>query len=441
MSFTAVIVGRPNVGKSTLFNRLVGRRAALVAPVPGVTRDRREGDGRIGPLRFRVIDTAGLEEADPDALTGRMMAQTARAIDEADVILFLVDGRAGLTPVDRHFASALRQSNLPIVLIANKCEGEGGTAGLMEAYALGLGDPIPLSAEHGDGLGDLYDALAPFDIVGEEDGASEDLRIAVVGRPNVGKSTLVNRLVDEERVVTGPEPGVTRDAIAVRWAYEGRTIALVDTAGLRRRPKVTSPLESLAAQDATRALGRAAVALVLLDATEPIGRQDLTIAARTEEEGRAAVIVLNKWDLVEDRPATLRTVREQLASALSQAKGIAIIPCSALTGEGIPKLMPAVLRAFERWNTRVPTAALNRWLAEAADHHPPPLVAGRRVKLRYVTQVKARPPTFALFTSRPQGLPDSYKRYLTNDLRARFDLGGVPIRLHFRRGKNPYASS
>ncbi len=441
MAFTVAIVGRPNVGKSTLFNRLVGKRAALVAPVPGVTRDRREGDARIGPLRFRAIDTAGLEEAAPATLSGRMMAQTERALAESDVVLFLVDGRAGLTPADFFFAKRLRRSGAPVVLAANKCEGGAGEGGIAEAHALGMGEPIALSAEHGDGMAELYDALSPFAPDDGPEREEEDrlLRLAIVGRPNVGKSTLLNRLIGDARVIVGPEPGLTRDSIAVRWDYEGRTVELADTAGLRRRAKVDAALEKLSAADAGRTLGRAAVALTVLDATEPVGRQDLAIAARAVEEGRAVVVVVNKADLSADRAACARAVRERLDTALPQARGVDAILCSALTGAGTERIMPAVLAAFERWNRRIPTSPLNRWLADARTRHPPPRAAGGQVKVRYITQVKARPPTFALFVNRPAGLPESYRRYLVNGLREEFGFAGTPLRLMLRGGENPYA--
>ena len=446
MSFTVAIVGRPNVGKSTLFNRLVGRRAALVAPTPGVTRDRREGWARIGPLRFRAIDTAGLEEAAPETLEGRMMAQTERALADADAALLLIDGRAGVTPADRFFANRLRRQQVPVILAVNKCEGAAADGGIAESHALGLGQPIPISAEHGEGLADLYDALSPFEpaapgaaAAAAATAADEVLRLAIVGRPNVGKSTLLNRLVGEARVITGAEPGLTRDSIAVRWSHEGRAVELVDTAGMRRRARTVAPLDKLSSRDAERALGQAAVVLVALDATEPAGRQDMAIAARAVDEGRAVVILLNKWDLVKDRKATRTAVEERLETALAQVKGVPLVTCSGLTGAGAARIMPAVLAAFDTWQRRVPTAALNRWLEGAVAHHPPPLSAGRRLRLRYITQVKARPPTFALFASKPQALPESYRRYLVNGIGSEFGLAGVPIRLLLRAGKNPYA--
>ena len=443
MAFTVAIVGRPNVGKSTLFNRLVGRRAALVAPTPGVTRDRREGWAKIGPLRFRAIDTAGLEEAAPETLAGRMMAQTARALADADAALLLIDGRAGVTPADEFFANQLRRLHVPIVVAVNKCEGGAAEGGVAESHALGLGQPIPISAEHGEGLADLYDALSPFDSEAAPGaagrGKDDVLRLAIVGRPNVGKSTLLNRLVGEARVITGAEPGLTRDSIAVRWSYEGRAVELVDTAGMRRRAKTVAALDKLSSRDAERALGQAAVVLAVFDATDPASRQDIAIAARVADEGRALVILLNKWDAVRNRAAARAAVQDRLEAALAQVKGVPLVTCSALTGAGAEKIMPAVLAAFDTWNRRVPTAALNRWLEGAVDHHPPPLVAGRRLKLRYITQVKARPPTFALFASKPSALPESYRRYLVNGIGGKFGLAGVPIRLMLRAGKNPYA--
>ena len=444
MAFTIAIVGRPNVGKSTLFNRLVGRRVALVSPTPGVTRDRREGWARIGPLRFRAIDTAGLEEAAPETLAGRMMAQTERALAEADAALLLIDGRAGVTPADAFFANQLRRLQVPVILAVNKCEGSAAEGGIADSHALGFGQPIPISAEHGEGLGDLYDALSPFEAAVQSaaaaaPGADKVLRMAIVGRPNVGKSTLLNRLVGEARVITGAEPGLTRDSIAVRWSYRDRAVELVDTAGLRRAAKTVAPLDKLSSRDAQRALGQAAVVLVVLDAAEPVGRQDMAIAARVADEGRALVILLNKWDLVRDRRATRAAVKERLEATLAQVKGIRLVTCSGLTGASAERIMPAVLDAYDTWNRRVPTAQLNRWLADAVDHHPPPLAAGRRLKLRYITQVKARPPTFALFVSKPQALPESYRRYLVNGIGAEFGLAGVPIRLLLRAGKNPYA--
>ena len=446
MGFTVAIVGRPNVGKSTLFNRLVGRRAALVAPEPGVTRDRREGWARIGPLRFRAIDTAGLEEAAPETLAGRMMAQTEQALADADAALLLIDGRAGVTPADAFFAKELRRlagaDRSSRSTSARATRGRGRHR--RESCPRASEQPIPISAEHGEGPRRTSTTRSAPSIPRprgtlQEPGADDVLRLAIVGRPNVGKSTLLNRLVGEARVITGAEPGLTRDSIAVRWSYEGRAVELVDTAGMRRRARTTAPLDRLSARDAERALGQAAVVLVVLDATEPAGRQDMAIAARVADEGRALVILLNKWDLVRRRAAARAALQDRLEAALAQVKGVPVVTCSALTGAGSGAIMPAVLGAFDTWNRRVPTARLNRWLADAVDRHPPPLAAGRRLRLRYITQVKARPPTFALFVSKPAALPESYRRYLVNGIGTEFGLAGVPIRLLLRAGKNPYA--
>ncbi len=448
--FTVAIVGRPNVGKSTLFNRLVGRKLALVDDTPGVTRDRRLGDARLGDLRFTVIDTAGLEDADAESLAGRMRQQTEAAIRDADVSLFVIDARAGITPVDEHFASLLRREGKPVVLVANKAEGRTGMAGAYEAFSLGLGDPVPISAEHGEGLADLYGALAAHiggdeepDAEAEAEQAEDDhlrpMRIAVVGRPNAGKSTLINRMIGEERMLTGPEAGLTRDSIAVPWTWRGRALLLHDTAGMRRRARVQEKLEKLSVADALRAIRFAEVVIVTIDATSPFDRQDLQIADLAEREGRAVVIALDKWDLVDSPDEALRRLREEAERLLPQLRGMPVVPVSGLTGAGIDRLMTAVLKMHDTWNRRVSTAGLNRWLAGVLESHPPPAVSGRRIKLRYMTQAKARPPTFIVFCSRPEALPDSYRRYLVNGIRDAFDLPGVPIRLTMRKGENPFA--
>ncbi len=444
MHFTVAIVGRPNVGKSTLYNRLVGRRHALVDDRPGVTRDRREGEAALGPLRFTVIDTAGLVEAAPDSLQSRMVEQTTLAAEAADVTLLVVDGRAGITPDDRHFAGAMRRLGGAVIVIVNKCEGKAGEDGLLESYALGMGDPVAVSAEHGQGMSELYDALEPYggkgDIPPGEAAEDNPLKLVIVGRPNVGKSTLLNRLVGEERTITGPEPGITRDAIAVAWSHQGRPVKLVDTAGLRRRAKVIERLEQLSVDDTLRVVRLAEMVVLVLDAEIALERQDLTIARLVAEEGRGLVIVINKWDRVgRGRRALLAGLRMRLADSLPQVRGVPLVTLSALHGEGVDKLMPMVFKTYETWNKRVPTSRLNRWLEGAAQAHPPPMAAGRRIKLRYMTQIKARPPTFALFMSRPKALPDAYQRYLVNQLRDVFKLDGVPIRLLLRAGKNPYA--
>jgi GTPase len=440
MNFVVAILGRPNVGKSTLFNRLVGRRLALVDDTPGVTRDRREGEGRIADLEFRIIDTAGLEEAAPTSLAGRMLAQTEQALAEANVALLVIDAREGITEADRHFADWLRRSGKPVVVLANKAEGRAAQPGIGEAYRLGLGDPVPISAEHGEGLADLYERLAPL-----ADPTSpttpepqKGLQLAIVGRPNVGKSTLVNRLIGEERLLCGPEAGITRDAITIDWIWRDRPMRLVDTAGLRRKPRVESKLEQLSVGDALRAIRFAETVILVMDALQPLERQDLAIARLVAQEGRALLLAANKWDAVDDRSALMKRLRERLQRSLPQLLGIPVVPVSGLTGFGLDALMAAVSSADEVWNRRVSTADLNRWLAAAQERHPPPLVNGRRLRLRYLTQVNTRPPSFALFASKPGELPDSYRRYLVNELRREFDLPGTPIRLMLRKGKNPY---
>ncbi len=445
MNFTVAIVGRPNVGKSTLFNRLVGKRLALVSEEPGVTRDRREGEARLRDLTFTVIDTAGLDEAEAASLEARMQAQTERAVESADLALLLVDARAGLTPLDRHFADWLRRGSTPVVLVANKCEGRDSEAGRMEAYALGLGEPVPLSAEHNLGLSDLRDSIAEIiessDIASAAEAADEDkpLQLAIVGRPNVGKSTLVNKLVGEERVLTGPEAGITRDAIAIEWRYKDRPIRLIDTAGLRRRAKAVARLEQMSAADTQRAVNFAHVVVLLLDAEAPMEKQDLTIARHVVDEGRALVIAVNKWDLCADRAGAMKALSDRLERSFPQTRGVPVVTISALRGDKLERLLDAVLAAYEIWNRRIPTAALNRWLGAMIERHPPPAPGGRRLKLRYMTQAKTRPPSFAIFCSRPTKLPDSYLRYLENGLREDFDLPGTPIRITLRKGQNPYA--
>jgi len=445
VSFTVAIIGRPNVGKSTFFNRLIGKKLALVHDEPGVTRDRREGQGGLGDMTFRVIDTAGLEDALDDSLEGRMRRQTNQAISEADVVLFLIDARAGVTPLDRHFAAYLRKSPTPVILVANKCEGQAGQPGLMEAYSLGLGDPLPLSAEHGDGMMDLFSALLPYEQAAQALGEPEKqeeapLQLAIVGRPNVGKSTLVNRLLGEDRMLTGPEAGITRDSVYVDWSYQGRRIRLVDTAGMRRRSKVTEALEKLAVADGLSAVDRAQVVVLVLDADAVLDKQDLVIARRVIDEGRALVIAINKWDAAKDREASLQRLSDRLQTSLPQVRGIPTVTLSALTGKGVDKLMEAVFAVYEVWNIRVPTGALNRWFDFLLENHPPPLGKHKiRIKLRYITQACARPPTFVVFGAKVEELPDSYVRYMVNGLRQDFHLDGVPIRLHLRGGKNPYA--
>ncbi len=445
MTLTVAIVGRPNVGKSTLFNRLVGKRLALVDDTPGVTRDRREGEARLGDLMFRVFDTAGLETINDDSLAARMTRQTERAIKDADVALLLIDARAGVTPTDRHFAQRLRRGRTPVVLVANKCEGQSATPGLLEAFELGLGEAVAISAEHGEGLADLYDALAAR-ARDSEDAAdtaetAKPLQLAVVGRPNVGKSTLVNRLLGEERLLVGPEAGITRDAIAVQFTFAGRPIRLFDTAGMRRRPRVQDKLEKLSVADTLRAVRYAEVVVLVIDATVGLEKQDLTIAANDVEEGRGMVIAVNKWDAVTAPDKTLRAIRDRLSISLPQVRGIPLVTVSAREGRNVDALMRSALALAETWNRRVSTADINRWLEGAIAQHPPPLVAGRPIRIRYATQVKTRPPTFALFVSKPQDLPDSYLRYLVNSMRDSFALDGVPIRTVMRKGKNPFADA
>jgi GTP-binding protein len=454
MSFTIAIIGRPNVGKSTLFNRLVGKKLAIVDDQPGVTRDRRIGEGHLGDLDFAVIDTAGLEDTFDDSLESRMREQTEAAVKEADVALLVIDGRAGVMPLDEHFARRLRKGKTPVLLIANKCETRASELNISEGYKLGFGDPIPISAEHGQGLSNLYDAIRPF---AEKAGAAEPrgdaeleplpdddaeapkhLQMAIIGRPNVGKSTLVNNLLGRERLLTGPEAGITRDSIAVDWSWKGTPIRLIDTAGLRRRSKVVDKVERLSSADTDRALTYAHVAVLVLDANDMLEKQDLTIARHVVEEGRALVIAANKWDAVENKTEAMKKLRDRVDYSLPQVKGVPVVTLSAMTGKNLDKLMDTVLKVYALWNKRVPTARLNRWLEGTTQAHPPPLVAGKRIKIRYMTQIKTRPPTFALFAQKGEELPDAYHRYLTNGIRESFDLEGVPLRLYLRKGVNPF---
>jgi GTP-binding protein len=479
MTVTLAIVGRPNVGKSTLFNRLVGRKIALVDDTPGVTRDRREAEGRIADLTFKVLDTAGYEDVKDGSLEDRMRQQTELAIREADIILFMIDARAGVVPLDQRFAQVLRKAGKQVHLVGNKAESKSAEAGLVEAFKLGFGEPIALSAEHGLGLSELYSivsaaidkaeekqaaqaaedaAAGDLDMLPEVDvditpdmleGEGDDatlrwnprryLNVAIVGRPNAGKSTLVNRMVGEDRVLVGPEAGITRDSILVPWEWEGRTINLVDTAGIRRRSRVTEKLEKLAVGDSLRSIQYAEVVVLLLDATIPFEKQDLALADLVEREGRAMVIALNKWDLIEDKNAKLKELREECERLLPQLRGIPLVTLSGLTGKNIDRLMDAIFEIERSWNAHVSTSRLNRWLAGMLEGHPPPAVSGRRLKMRYMTQAKTRPPSFIVFASRPDAVPASYQRYLVNGLRETFDIQGTPIRLWLRGGNNPYA--
>lgn len=466
MSFTVAIVGRPNVGKSTLFNRMVGKKLALVDDTPGVTRDRRPGEAKLIDLRFNIIDTAGLEEAGPDTLEGRMRAQTEAAIVDADLTLFVVDAKSGLTPLDKTFGELLRRSGKPVVLVANKSEARGSDAGFYDAFTLGLGEPVPISAEHGEGMIDLRDAIVaaigddrafpepdeeaetnitlPLVAAGEEEEVepvydeTKPLRVAIVGRPNAGKSTLINRFLGEDRLLTGPEAGITRDSISVEWDWRGRVIKMFDTAGMRRKARVQEKLEKLSVADALRAIRFAETVVVVFDATIPFEKQDLQIVDLVLREGRAAVLAFNKWDLVEDPQAVLAELREKTERLLPQARGLRAVPISGQTGYGLDKLMQNIIDTDKVWNMRISTARLNRWLESVQTQHPPPAVSGRRLKLKYMTQVKARPPAFMVSCTRPEALPESYVRYLINGLRNDFQMPGVPIRVHFKAGENPF---
>ena len=469
------IVGRPNVGKSTLYNRLTGTRDALVSDLPGLTRDRRDGDALVMTHTLRIVDTAGLEEAHRGTIADRMRRQTETAIEAADLVLFVIDARAGVVADDETFAEIARRSGRPVILVANKCEGRKGDAGVLDAYSLGFGDPVPVSAEHGEGFDDLELAMVrqlglplpkatsrrrkrgrdwqddePFEEPPPEaetetgDAAAIDpnrpIRMAIVGRPNAGKSTLVNALLGEERMITGPEPGLTRDSIASEFDWQGRAFTIYDTAGLRRKARITEMAEKLSASDTVRALRYAEVVVLLIDPDRPFEHQDMTIADMALDEGRALVIAINKWDLVEDKQKKLADLREELETSLSQAQGIAMVTISALAEKNLDKLMAAVVKTYETWNRRLPTSALNRWLVEATQRHAPPAASGRRIKLRYITQTTARPPTFVAFCSKPEEVPKSYVRYLVNGLREAFDMPGVPIRLQLRKSENPFAN-
>ena len=453
MSFTIAIVGRPNVGKSTLFNRLIGKKQALVDPAPGVTRDRIEGEGRIGELAFDAIDTAGLADGKDGDLEGRLLAQTEAAVAAADLAMMLIDAKVGLTALDRQFAGWLRRQTKPVLLVANKCEGRAAESFASEAWALGLGEPVLISAQNGEGMADLAERLIEMSSserdredeagevpIGEIEDDDRPLKLAVVGRPNVGKSSLINRLLKDERLLTGPEPGLTRDAVQISWSWQGRRIDLVDTAGLRRRARIDEDsIEKLSSKASLAAIRSADVVLLMVDATAPLEKQDLVIANRVLDAGRALMIAANKWDLVAEPKTALLDIRERITHRLPQIKGVVCLPISVKTGKHVDRLLPSVVQLEVAWSKRVPTSALNRWLESALDEHAPPLGKGRPIKIRYATQISTRPPTFALFVSQAHALPESYKRYLANSLREAFSFDGVVLRLVERTGKNPYA--
>ena len=439
---TVAIVGRPNVGKSTLFNRLVGRKLALVDDRPGVTRDRREGEANLLGLDFRVIDTAGYENEDPETLPGRMRAQTVAAVKEADAALFLIDARAGVTPLDEEIGRWLRSETTPVIVAANKAEGRAGESGILEAYSLGFGDPIGISAEHGEGVVDLFEQLRPHverdEDEPEDEGAEGPLKLAIVGRPNAGKSTLINRIIEQERLITGPEAGITRDSISIDWEWQGRPVRLIDTAGMRKKAKVQDKLEKLSVADARRAVDFAEVVVLLLDATLGLESQDLRIADNVLKEGRALIIAINKWDVAEGQSALFQGIRAALEEGLAQARGVPLLTVSARTGKGLDQLLKAAFEVREIWSKRVPTGELNRWFEAAIERNPPPAPSGRRIKLRYITQVSTRPPSFVIFGTRLDQLPESYRRYLVNGLRSELGFGAVPVRLNTRSPRNPF---